>query len=428
MGNTAINCPSCAVPLRPEASFCFACGAFVRKRTQMPTFPKVPLTKQNPLVALEGSFVPSTDPRSAPTPARSQQYLFTHRRKIADRFDESELLPIIEMEYENQVAPKQLDGSMSPLIFDNWQRYWKTVAQAVEEIRGLLFQEQSIFERTENETWSNPHPAFNLLKQRLESEFSKVLANLAENSGDMSGLVRFEIHLTASVRCLQLMVSRLEMLLHGECLTAMRWISELNDIGMRNLKEMSDWDVVSFTMMRAQEHANASKLRLHREPGANDAKLERYRVLEDRLCKLVSTDPEFYLDANDWLRSAAQSLLITTPGLFDKAMSAGRVQARVMVKHQQQQHVKIILNASENMNRARFCIEEDINDEDEARMCAEERHEAANREEQMSDEFVKKLVTEQVALSQGSEAQTDLALTTRLCGARALAPWEGFLK
>ena len=162
---------------------------------------------------------------------------------------------------------------------------------------------------------------------------------------------------------------------------------------------------------------------------ANSAfKSQNTALLDRRYHKLVSTDPEFYLDANDWLRSAAQSLLITTPGLFDKAMSAGRVQARVMVKHQQQQHVKIILDATENMKRARFCIEEDIDDEDEARMCAEERHEAASRQEQMSDEFVKKLVTEQVALSQGSEAQTDLALTTRLCGARALAPWEGFLK
>lgn len=430
MYTSSSTCADCGGELRAAAAFCPACGRFQLKTTQAPVMPKLPASKQNPLVALDGTFVPrQRDPRSVPTPERWQQQLFMRRSSLEKLLDESELLSVAEGEFEREVAPKLFDGSMTPLVLDGWRRYWKLVSDSVHELRGRLGdQRDEPWSTNDTETWSNPHPAYAVLRKQLRTDLNALVAGLAGTHGDIVPLIQFELRLQGSLAALQRLTAQLEALRLGESLRALAWVQDLNEAGIRNKHDIKDLGALIPLVEKAQEQFRDHRNRLHAQKEAAQALAARFDALDAALTKLVKADPEFYLDAQEWFRRAAQRLVIGTPELLDKVLKANRTEASVLKEATESAIYRLM---QEFLEEVKHCAESLAEEAEEERQDAARRREsraAAERAAAFQSNMVDQLLAKQQALRQQSEGRFGLALATEIFGAQTGAIWEGLFK
>jgi hypothetical protein len=428
---SSATCSSCGTPLRPAAAFCPACGFFLLKRNQATVVPPLPASKQNPLVALDGTFTPRRDPRSAPTPERWQQRLFMHRSSLASLLEEGELSGVAEGEFEGEVAPKLFEGSMTPLVHDGWRRYWKLVSDSVHELRGRLGdQPDEAWDTNDKETWSNPHPAFAALRQRLRADLNAIVARLGETHGDMVPLIKFELRLQGSVAALQRLTSQLEALRLGESLHALTWIRELNEAGIRKKHDVDDMDALIKLAEKVQEQFHDHRNRLHPQEASGQALAARYNDIEGALAQLVKTDPEFYLDAQEWLQHVVRRLVFGTgtSGLLDKVLKVNRSEAWEIKEATQRAIYGVMQDFLEEVKRCAGELRQEVEQERQDAAHRRESQAAAERAASFQSVMVDELLTKQQALRQQSEGKFGLALATQVFGAQTGSAWEGLFK
>lgn len=423
------DCQNCGVPQRIAGVFCAACGAFLFKVKAAPELPPLPVSKQNPLVALEGTFIEQRDPRSVPSPESWRQQLFAHRHDLEQMLDEGEVTSVASSEFEREVAPKLLEGSMTPLVHDLWRRHWKSVSDAVIQFRGQLGDASGEnWARNDDTSWTNPNPAFAILRKRLRAELNATIARLGATHGDMGPLLLFEFRMQASLAALERLVAQLASLRLATSLRALAWIAELNEVGISNKLGVEDHPTLIVLVERAQVQFQDHLNQLHADKHVSKELARRFDEVEGALLRFVETDPDFYLDAHEWLKQVTRRLVVDTPALLDQVLNLDRAQAVGLAEDLEQKIAGVIKEFGEEVSR---CADELAKDEKQRTKRAASRaaaQEAAQRAQALQSEMVEELLTKQQALRQMSEGKYGLAILTETFGSATGALWEGHLK
>ena len=425
MSDELANCDRCGAALRPQAAFCHACGHFLLKTERSAVVPPLPVAKQNPLVALAGTFTKRRDPRSAPSPETLQQRRFMDLRSLAQLLDERELLPEAEAEYDRDIQPKKSEGSLSPLVYDGWRRHWKMLADAVYALRGRLGDQPAApWDSNDQETWTNEQPAWVALRGSLRAGLDAVVAQLGRNQGDMRELVRFEIRLQASISALRHLAAQLETLRLGEALAALGWVRDLLDGGIRDRGKVDDLDALLALSKKIQAQYGDHRNRLHEDAAKGLAAAGLFDGVERDLARLVEIDQDFYLGAQAWMKQVVHRLPDSVPGLRDKVLRADHNEGRALLASMDRALASLITDFVE---QGRQCGSALVEEDADARRARAERARSESAA-QMQADMLSELLTRQQVLRQQSEGKFGLALTTQVFGAETGALWEGLLK